>query len=527
MRSFGRPALTAVPTKKDVEQGVTLPYRNIDSIQNSDGKISYSFPLFPGVKNLRSLFDQIVDYFNSYPIFGGLTENKAIEWLTYGEFGDLVHATVAGMLQNGVTTSDFFGVLLENTIYFPLAQWVSAYLGSVLVPIDYTYLPEVLIQIIKIFKCTVLICSANTFHKLTETYPRNPPDLITKIFVFCDDKEYSKLCSEFECSLEEKIGIPVFPLHQLIIPKVDHQQFELEPIESDRLCVLNTGTGRCGSLKPCYLTHENLIAAAAGIISCEYNFGRDIYLSTIPMFRVVERSMQLAVLAFGGCIAFLDLPLVQALSVLRPTIIMLTGDRMNELSGTLLTNAAESNCLTRAFYDFAFSLAAQAKEAFTPIPWIARTLAIDPNRQKVGGRLRLIISTGCYLEPRVQYTLRTMLQIPVVQMYGVTEAGGVVCIQKIYSKEVSVVGAPTTSNLIRIKDFFAGHTRVNDGDAGEIIVKGPNVFKCYHRNEDLTNRFLSDDGWFSTGDIGKILPDGSLEIIDTVRDFHRRKKGKR
>ena len=528
MRSFGKPAIIAVPVNLNVQTGFTLPYKNIDCKEDTDGKIVNNFPDFPNIKNLRELLEQIIKKYKNNPMFGTLTKEKSIEWITYGEFDDLLNKTVAGMIENDLKDDESVGVMLENCIYYPLAQWACTYIGCFFVPINFDFMSDVVHQIITIFKCTTLICSITTLEILLRIYPEKPVEQLTKIFLFCNDRELARIEARLEKSLTEYFGITV-----IVLPTMLEKQYksplDLKPLDPDTICALNMGTGRCGSLKPCCLTHENIIAAAAGILSCDYKFGQDIYLSSIPMYRACERSMQLVILAHGGSVAFDEdgIDLLDGLKHIRPTIMMTSGDVMNNFFESLVDSAMESNCITRALYDFFYSIIEQARDSSSPIPWVSRALTIDPHRAKVGGRLRLIISSCNYLDARVQRTLRVMLQIPIIQMYGVTEACGVVCIQKISDKSLSVVGAPTNSCEIRIKEFYEMHTRVNAGDHGEIIVKGPNVYKGYYRNQELTDQYLTEDGWFSTGDIGKILPDGSLEIIDTIHDFRRRKRSHR
>lgn len=686
MRYFGKPEIRAAPIPNfNSQPGQTIPFRNLDCrtysksendeiAQNQDnesdserdndiekifedGEIIGTFPNYPETMTLNRLFDQVIDNYSSYPIFGTANyENNAteniqkmatellsthnknakdekenedqkrdnFEWLTYGEFGELVKATASGFLTIGEFSTqvgedgEFVGILLENSIYFPLVQWACAYIGAVIVPIDLTYPPEIIISIIQTFKCTSLICSIDTFKNyIMKMFPTDNPGKVTRVFLFCEESDLNQLATEYkekinennntnktiEQIISEDIKLKLFSLPQIILSQVkpipqkqvntkkssknnqnEEEDFpdveiddgtdyltsnnafsRIQPIHPDTLCALNTGTGRCGSLKPCYLTHYNLIAAASGVESCGYKLGRDIYMSNIPMYRVFERSFQLSIIANGGCIGFInndDLKkinsenegeetpqkskdnkiynktdvevddenknnyeaLFESLNVLRPTILVLTGDAVKKISDGLISKISKQNVFKRMFFDFTFKIAEQASDSLSTIPWFSKTLAIDEYRRMVGGRLRLIISTSRYLNPQIQHNIRTILQIPVIQMYGVTEAGGICCIQNINDKDVMNVGAPTTSCEIRLRNFVIANTNVNSGEQGEILIKGPNLFKCYHKNEDLTRKSFAEDQWFATGDLGKINTNGTVQIIDTIMDFNKRRQ---
>lgn len=695
MRNFGKPEIRAAEIPNyEHQSGQTIPFRNVnanvysksenesnsqkenvDNESDSDednnidkfyeiGDIVGTFSNYPNVFTLNHLFDQIIDNYNSYPIYGSSnyknnatekiqriaskllsTNNKNedsinskqndekkpenFEWLTYGEFGELVKATATGFITTGEFSTqigvdgEFVGILLENSIYYPLAQWACAYIGAVIIPIDISYPSEIILSIIQTFKCSSLICSIDTFkNHIQKLFPVDDPGKLTKVFLFCEDDDLNQLSIDYqdkfnenynktiEQVISEDIRLKFFTLPQIILPQVnpppraknsenltkkgnkndeDFPDVEIDNeadyltnnnvfsrlprIQPDTLCALNTGTGRCGSLKQCYLTHYNMIAAASGVESCGYKLGRDVYMSNVPMYRVFERSLQLSIISNGGCIGFInekDLKkmndekneegkkvknqteknkggtkiyskneveedddeenktdyetLFEALKLLRPTILVLTGDAVKSISDGLICNITKQNIFKRMFFDLTLKIAEQARESFSQIPWITKTLVIDDYRKLVGGRLRLIISTSRYLNAQVQHNIRTILQIPVIQMYGVAEAGGICCIQHIEDKDVMDVGAPTTTCEIRLRNFFSACTNVNNGDQGEILVKGPGLFKCYYKNDDLTKKNLTDEGWFATGDLGRITPNGTLQVIDTIMDFNRRRK---
>ena len=232
--------------------------------------------------------------------------------------------------------------------------------------------------------------------------------------------------------------------------------------------------------------------------------------------------MQLLILASGGCIGFIDTSQIQAMQILRPTIAAFTGREMDDIASEIIKTATSANCFKKMIYDIAMSVAAQSMEYDTPVPWFFDQMIVKPFKQNLGGRLRLLISTISWLQPRVQHLLRIVLHIPVIQIYGTAETGGVICAQNVHDKQVDVVGGPSTVCEIRLRDH-EGRIRAACDDQGELMVRGKNVFKGYQSNKAATKRVLSEDGWFATGDLVRLLPNGSVEVNDTIQRLETRK----
>ena len=105
-----------------------------------------------------------------------------------------------------------------------------------------------------------------------------------------------------------------------------------------------------------------------------------------------------------------------------------------------------------------------------------------------------------------------------IELYGMTEASPVISVLPRYgTKKPGSVGMPLPDTEIRLVDPGTG-APVALGETGEVVVRGPQVFKGYHGQPDETAHALVD-GWLHTGDIGRMDEDGYLYLVDRVKDM--------
>jgi long-chain acyl-CoA synthetase len=404
--------------------------------------------------------------------------------MAYNEFAELVHKVIPMLVIHGIKTGDIVAVIIENCTYFALAQWVLAYIGATIFPISTTVDPCATRDMLTTFGASTVICSFQTYASLTDSVFDRPIPNVRRIFLLCDDRELELLQAGRTSPVGSDLPVPVFCLPTDLLagdagpPDAPRK---LGTILATTLATLSLGSARRGIWLASCLSHSNVIAAGAGLETCDYPFGRDVYLSQISMSYAFERSMQLVVLAHGGCVGFCEKKLLAALVIARPTIVACRIEGVRELMLGINEKVASRGAITRKLFDLAFDVAGQAIEDGVQPPWIVRRAITEPLNTAVGGRMRLIISYGWNLDARVQNTLRTMLQIPVIQVYGTTECGGVICVQQITDSRSECVGGPATCCEIQVRDFGQSGLCVSNGAPGEILVRGPNVFKGYHR----------------------------------------------
>ncbi len=199
-----------------------------------------------------------------------------------------------------------------------------------------------------------------------------------------------------------------------------------------------------------------------------------------------------------------------------PTVLFTVPRYLQKFASHVLVGMLNSTMAKRVIYDLAMRFArAHARRRWdgsvTPAQDVLyrtlRALVFRPILNKLGfDKLELVVSGGAAL-PAETAALWQMYGVNVAEMYGQTEeAGGIIAGQRGPFPRPGNVGTPVEGVEIRL------------GEDGEVLVRTPDLFECYWRNEEVTREVKGADGWLCTGDVGE-WRDGCLRLIDRARDF--------
>ena len=199
-----------------------------------------------------------------------------------------------------------------------------------------------------------------------------------------------------------------------------------------------------------------------------------------------------------------------------PTVLFTVPRYLQKFASHVLVGMLNSTMAKRVIYDLAMRFArAHARRRWDGSVTAAqdvlyrtlRVLVFRPILNKLGfDKLELVVSGGAAL-PAETAAFWQMYGVNVAEMYGQTEeAGGIIAGQRGPFPRPGNVGTPVEGVEVRL------------GEDGEVLVRTPDLFECYWRNEEVTREVKSADGWLRTGDVGE-WRDGCLRLIDRARDF--------
>jgi long-chain acyl-CoA synthetase len=258
----------------------------------------------------------------------------------------------------------------------------------------------------------------------------------------------------------------------------------------------------------------------------------DVFLSFLPLAHILDRMIEEYFFHKGASIGYYhgDLnALRDDIQELKPTLLVGVPRVYERIYEGILKAIAELRPLRRVIFNALYNRKlASMKSGYshkTASPF-ADMLAFRKVRARLGGRLRLLISGGAPLSTEIEEFLRVTTCAYFIQGYGLTETLGpsTVC----YIDDMALVGSvgvPATYTEIRLEEVpEMGYDPLGVPSRGEICIRGKSIFAGYYKNPELTNEAIVD-GWFHTGDIGEMTPDGILKVIDRKKNIFKMSQG--
>ena len=293
---------------------------------------------------------------------------------------------------------------------------------------------------------------------------------------------------------------------------------------SQLLTIIYT-SGTTGEPKGVMLTHSNVSSNVIDSLEA-YDFSpEDLALSFLPLAHVYERTVDYGYLFRGVPVAYVEQmeAVPQALLEVKPTYAAAVPRFFEKIYANILDKGRSETGLKKKIFDWSLRVAQESipwraygknPSAWTKQRWqIADRIVYSKIRAGLGGRIRYFFSGGAPLAPELSEFFWSV-NLPVLEGYGLTETAPVIASNVPKKNKVGTVGLPIS------------HVEVRIADDGEILVKGPCVMQGYFHKPEQSREVLSSDGWFSTGDIGRLDEDGYLIITDRKKELLKTAAGK-
>jgi long-chain acyl-CoA synthetase len=288
-------------------------------------------------------------------------------------------------------------------------------------------------------------------------------------------------------------------------------------IRPDSLATIIYTSGTTGEPKGVMLTHANLVAnmrAAAAALEISQD---DVALSFLPLSHAFERTVSFVYLFAGVSIVFAESfdTIARDLLKVRPTVLTGVPRVYEKLHARIVETAQKAGGGKAAVFRWSVNAGlARARAVLrgrAPGPIvslkasIAERLVFSTVREKLGGRLRFVASGSAPLSDSVMEFFYAV-GVPIIEGYGLTETAPILTFNPLRQLRVGTVGRAIPGVELRI------------ADDGEILARGPNVMRGYYNKPEATAAVLQD-GWFHTGDIGRLDDEGYLTITDRKKDL--------
>jgi long-chain acyl-CoA synthetase len=439
------------------------------------------------------------------------------QWLTWKETSNRVSAIAGGLRSLGIENEQRCAILSSTRI-----EWILADLG--------------------------IVCAGAA---TTTVYPSNTPEECAYILtdsasriVFVEDENQLAKLKEVRDLLPEVIKVIIFDgvpgdddwvltldqLEELGRKHASEHPGELAQIigsiEKDHLATLIYTSGTTGKPKGVELVHDCWIFCAQAIDAMniiDLNDHQYLWLPLAHSFGKVLEAMQLLI-GFPTTVDGRIPKLVENLAIIKPTWMAAAPRIFEKVYNKVISGAQEKGGMKLKIFTWALKIGRQVsalqQEGRQPGGWlkfkhgIANKLVYSKLKTLFGGNVRFFISGGAPLSRDIAEFFHAM-GILILEGYGLTETSAATFINLPSKAKFGTVGPAI------------GDTEVQIAEAdGEILLRGRGVMRGYHGKPELTAEVLDGDGWFATGDIGKLDEDNYLSITDRKKDLIKTSGGK-
>ncbi len=479
-------------------------------------------------RNLATTFFSRVAETSGYPAVQFKTGKSPYQTLTWEEFGRLVREAACGLAELGLAPGAKVAIFSQTAHLWVAGDLASICNGAASVPIYPTSSHSDIVFILNNSEARFVFVQNDKLAKKILAMKDELPQVERLILMYpSSEKTMAALISEFKLppgyllSFDQlqNIGAQVFHKNNAIV------ESRAQAIEPEELATIIYTSGTTGTPKGVPLTHHNILSVLNDLKVVLPLRHDDVYLSYLPMSHVFERVCgEFYWIHSGGCCAFAEgiETMAKNMAEVKPSMILVVPRVLDRIYTKVRNGIEGASGRARKLIEWSLAIgreiARHQAEGKTPRPgllmkhWLAEKLVLRKLRERIGPNLRLVVSGGAPATPKV-IEFFASLGITTLEGYGLTETAAPACVNLMEKNKIGTVGPTLPSVQAKISAD------------GEILLKGPSIFKGYFHNPEA-NQEAFEDGWFKTGDIGTMDGDGYIAITDRKKDIIVNSAGK-
>lgn len=459
-------------------------------------KLKSKYHKAPFVSDLKDLLYRSAKKYEYRNAFRLKDSNGKIYGISYKQFKEDVVALGTSLIDLGLSGSRI-AVIGKNSYSWSVSYFAAVIIGTV-VPIDKELLVDDISNFINISNCEAILCDKKYIDLISENSDKFQNKNLTKIN-FDSNKDENSFKS-FSSLID----------YGKKLINDGNTSFNDIKIDSEEMHIILFTSGTTGNAKGVCLSHKNIcscIMSTYGIVKVKRS---DQVLSVLPLHHTYECTLGfLLVLYSGACISHCEglRYINKNIEEYRPSVFLCVPLLLEKM----LKKIEDSVSKTLPKY------IKENSSIIDNIPAPLFQIVKRKVKNSLGGRLRAFIVGAAPLNPDIVKHYK-MLGMEALQGYGLTECSPLVAGNNDFYVNPNAVGLPIPNVEYKINNPD------KNGD-GEIVVKGPNVMLGYYNDEEATKKVLKD-GWFYTGDLGRIDDDGWLYITGRCKTVIVTKNGK-
>ncbi len=430
--------------------------------------------------------------------------------ISWREYGHRVTKVAAGLLASGLSKGEFVSILGDNRPEWLICHIAAMAAGGATCGIYPTSAPEQIAYVVGHSESKILFLeNEEQVDKVLQILPQ----LDLRQVIVWDPKGLWGF-SHPKIILFEEFLTKADSYLQANPDCVKERMATIDP-EDTAMIIYTSGT--TGPPKGAMISHRNIMSLTQCFLKANPTYETDEVLSYLPLAHIYENLISLFQAVWsGGTVNFVEHidTLSQNLREVSPTIFASVPRIWEKFASMIEIRMSDSTPLKRALYRLSILVGLRYIRAkhgskdrllWGILYWPLYFLVLYHLKRQLGfERVRWGVCGAAPASPEL-FEFFNALGIPLREGYGQTESTGVIATQRLERPKWGYVGEPIPEVEVKI------------AQDGEILVRGPNVFKGYFKDPELTRETL-EGGWLHTGDVG-VIEDGFLKILDRKKDI--------
>ena len=453
----------------------------------------------------ETVIQQLIETVDRFPDREVFKEKKFGRWegITWQGLYEEVMLLGRGLIQIGVERGDGFVILGANCTRWVISDLAAIAAGAIPAGIYTTNSPEQCAYIAGHCDASVAVVQneqqLQKFKEVREQLPK------LKAIILMEGSDDDETVYRWEDVLDMGRSVEESEL-----------QTRYEALKGTDVGTLVYTSGTTGNPKGVMLTHENIIWTSMTMLNFENITEKDEWLSYLPLSHIAEQLITVyGTLASGGCVYFVeDLEkLGDTLREVRPNFFFAVPRVWEKIKEKMEAAGAENPPLRKMIIRGAkkvglYSGYAEQRGESKPLMYcVADKIIFSKVKEKLGlDRARLCFTAAA---PISRDTLEFFLAlgIPIYEIFGMSETTGPGTLSLPHRYKTGTCGFPLPGTDIKI------------AEDGELLMRGPHIFKGYFKNDKATKEAIDEDGWLHSGDIAEFDEEGYVKITDRKKDI--------
>jgi long-chain acyl-CoA synthetase len=453
----------------------------------------------------RTLADLLPRSAEKYGAAEALRFKEGDAWVSrsFAEVGETVRALSLGLIELGVGKGDKVSILANTRPEWTYADFAALSAGATVVPIYQTNSPEECQYVLENSDAKVVVVEDDEqMEKIRAVRDQLP--LLEHVIRMTGTSDDAVSFAELEARGARR----------------DASEWEArwQSVTPEDICTFIYTSGTTGPPKGCVISHGNYRAMLNMVNQTSVIEEGDLTYLYLPLAHSFALLIQFGSFDLGTTIAFWErdpLKIMPNLAELHPTYFPSVPRIFEKIYTTATSAMDKEGGLKKAIFNWSIEVGKKMREVERSgrKPGFMLRRKYDFADKKVlskirglfGGKIRLAVSGAAPINPDI-LRFFDAAGVLVLEGWGMTETSTAATISSEEDFKVGTIGKPFPGCEIKI------------ADDGEILVKGPNVFQGYYKNEEATRETIVD-GWLHTGDIGEIDEDGFIKITGRKKDI--------